>query len=208
MSGQIAGSFITSVGGMIMFAPFQGNTTPEFSGNGSSGPPALPYTGPGGYLDAANWRLNITTFLDDTTHTGSYGAQSMDRAAEGFTMSAEIIVQQTSPPDMLAKYGVFYQKGNTVPSSSVSQYGFNLGTRMLLIQGAGVNYPADNQAVDFWYAPSCKVEMDEPVIDANNKKMVRMAVRVRGNSRIFKLPAEAVLFTDYVTHLQNRGQVF
>jgi hypothetical protein len=204
---QIPGQFISSVGGLVGFAPYAGNRTPDW---GSGVPAAPPSASQVTYLDVADWQLQITPFFDDTTNTGSYGAQNMDLVAEGFQAVMNVIVDQNRPPDMLAKYGVFTTKASPVSFNTISQYEFNLGTRLTLIQGAGANYPYDPNNVnqDFWWCPSVKRAQVTPIIDANAKKMVRMRITVQGNARIFKLPAEYQVLADYITHLASWNQVF
>ena len=211
---QIAGQFITSEGGLIGFCPFggaigaNGNQTPEFTPGASCAPPD---TNHAAYFDVADWTLTVHSFFDDVTHTGSYGAQSMEKTCEGFTLDANVIVDIRYPPDMLAKFGYPFVSGTPVPLAGAaypSNYALNLGCRMTLLQGSGYNYPVDLKALDFWYCPSVKIASVVPTIDANNKKMVRMAISVQGNARIFKMPAEFNALNDYITHLINRGQTF
>lgn len=219
MSSPIAGLKVTSVGGLVGFWPYQGNDTPEWG----AGDPVVPTAEQTNYLDCAVWDLETTPFFDDVTDTGSYGAQVLDKAAEGFQATVDVIYDLRYPPDMMAKYGAqpnvgqaFADNGAQVDSAH-SQFCFNLGVRMTLIQGAGVNYPSGDplgiglgaaQMVDFYWSPSVKIAVSKPVIDANNKKMVRQRIQVAGASRIFKLPAEALACRDYLKFLQNRGKVF
>ena len=211
---QIAGQFITSVGGLVGFCPFggsigaNGNRTVEFTPSATCAPPS---TTSANYFDAADWNVTINAFFDDVTNTGSYGAQSIERTCEGFSAEINVITDIRYPPDMLAKYGYPFVSGTPVPLATApypSNYAFNLGCRMTLIEGSGYNYPVDGQALNFWYCPSVKISSATPIIDANNKKMVRMSIKVEGNARIFKLPAEFNALNDYITHLANRGQVF
>ena len=206
---NIAGNFITSVGGYVGFCPWLGNTTPEWTvGGGGPVPPTTSVVNGVQIFDVADWELETIPFFDDTTHTGSYGAQSIDKVAEGFTATINAIVDQRYPPDMYAKYGFGFQNGTLVPANLAPGFDFNLGTRMTLVVGAGVSSPADGLQVDFYWCPSVKVATVRPTIDANNKKMVRMRVDVVGNAKLFKLPAEYQVFLGYQTHLQGRGSTF
>ncbi len=212
---QIAGQFINSVGGMIVVTPFggqtgqPGNRQPEWTNNTS---PVIPSPGNSVFLDAADWQLHRKPIYDDTTNTGSYGAVNRDITAEDWEMTGNIIVDQNRPPDMLLRYGFFAGKAigganNPVVSGGNSQFGFNLGVRIILIQGCGTNYPSD-LTLDFFWSPSAKIGPNGPIIDAGNKKDVRMPIMAVGNARIFKLPAEVNLALDYNTHLEGRGQVY
>ena len=190
MAVLIGGQLITSVGGYVNFLPYGGNTIPTVT-----------TTVMASSLDCADWSLQKHSFMDDTTNTGSFGAQNMDIAAEGWTASINVITDIREPADMFARYG-----NNAAGLASMVK--FNLGVQIFLLEGAGVNYPDDTTLQNFWWSPSCKIQSATPVIDANSKKMVRMSIVVVGNSLIFKLPAESGLATKYKEHLVSRAQTF
>jgi len=210
---QIPAQHINSVGGALVITPFGGaigglgNNTPEWNINAAF---PLPASGaPSWWIDCADWQLTRQPIFDDVTDTGSYGAVNRDQTAEDWSLQANIIVDQRFPPDMIIRYGYPYNGvglTKNVPTSLIG-LGFNLGVRIALIQGCGVNYPVDAY-LDFFWCPSAKLAQNGPIIDANNKKEVRMPIAGVGNARIFKMPAEYNNWLDYATHLSNRGQVF
>lgn len=183
----IAGQFISSFGGVLVFAPFQGTRLPEPSSSRI-------------YLDCKNWALTIKSYVDDVTHTGSFGAQSVEKTGESFTFSADIIWDVRRPPDMIQKYpdGL----NGVIPTLN-----FNKGCRMAFALGSDANYPNDISPT-WYFAPSVKVLSQTPIIDANSKKMVAIHIEGIGNSRIFKLPTEQALLDAYNTHLAARNLVY
>ena len=189
MPALIGGQLITSVGGFVSFLPYSETTT-------------TPTTIPTTILDCADWSLQKHSFMDDTTSTGSFGAQNMDIAAEGWAATINVITDVRYPADMFARYG------SIAANPAVDMTKFNLGTQIFLVEGSGVNYPDDTLKLNHWWSPSCKIQSATPVIDANSKKMIRMSVVVVGNSLIFKRPAEDYLITKYKAHLVARGQLF
>jgi hypothetical protein len=176
----ISGQFISSFGGVLVFAPYQGTRTPEAASTRI-------------YVDCKNWSLNIKSYLDDTTHTGSFGGQSVEKTGESWTFAASIIWDIRNPPDMIQKY-----------QGLAPDLNFNKGCRMAFVLGSDQNYPNDVSAT-YYFAPSVKVLSQTPIIDANSKKMVAIDIAGVGNSRIFKLPAEQALLTAYNTHLATRN---
>jgi hypothetical protein len=203
MSSQIPGQYINSVGGVLIITGFQGTTTPEWTDVNT-----LPADGgPSYWLDCLDWRLKIEAIFDDVTGTGSYGAVNRDQTAEDCQAEANVVVDQRYPPDMLVKYGFLAGKGSQVVNAGNSQFGFNLGVRAIFVQGCGTNYPSDKY-LDWYWCPSVKLFMRGPVIDAGNKKDVRMPLGIRANARVFKMPAEYNVWTDYRAHLVLRGQTF
>jgi hypothetical protein len=182
---QIGGQLISSFGGMLFFCPFQGNRNIEPAGMRT-------------YLDVRRYTLNIQSIMDDTTHTGTFGAQGNEKTCEAYTFSADIIWDLRRPPDWLQKYAA---DGGAVIQN------FNLGCRMGFMIGDDANYPSDIGA-QYYYSPSMKVLKQVPIIDAETKKMVAFHMEGIGNSRIFKLPSELALFNTYATHLAGRNWVF
>ena len=217
MPSQIPGQFISSVGGVLIVGPFGGigggsgrNTNTMIGGGvnpGSSCTPPLPATNLVTWIDCQNWALNRIPIFDDVTGTGSYGGVNRDQTAEDWSANASIVLDQNIPVDMLLKYGVTVKKGTPIASTGHSQFYFNLGVELILVQGCGTNYPS-NYSVDFYYCPSAKLSQNGPIIDAGNKKDVRMNVTMVGNARIFKMPAECNVLADYIAALILRGQVF
>lgn len=189
MAVLIGGQLITSVGGFVSFTAFTSTR---------SRPKAVALTSAAGSMDCSDWSLQKHSFLDDTTNSGSFGAQNMDIAAEGWAATINVITDIRNPADMLARYGV---------TTSATMTKFNLGTQIYLVEGSGINYP-DDTVLNFWWSPSCKIQSATPVIDANSKKMVRMSIVVVGNSLIFKMPAEAGMADKYMDHLLTRSQTF
>lgn len=217
MPSQIPGQFINSVGGALIVGPYGGigggagrNTSTMIGaginpGNNCVPPAAVPNQVT--WIDCTDWTLGIAPIYDEVTGTYSYGGVNRDKTAEDWGARANVVLDQRYPVDMLLKYGVIVGKGNALASTGGSQFYFNSGVELILVQGCGTNYPS-NQTIDFYYCPSAKLSVNGPGIDAGNKKDVRYSVSIVGNARIFKLPAECNVLADYLGALAARGQVW
>ena len=190
-NSPIGGQLISSFGGVLGFTPF-GLGSPANYSSGSVEPSVSNQS----VLDARRWDLLLHSFGDDSTDTSSYGAEGYQKTAEGFMLAASILWDLRRPPDLISKNG-----GNIAIDN------INAGFQLWAYLGDDANYPSDIGA-QYYFAPSAKIVMQKPIIDAGTKAMIGIDVVIKGNSRIYKLPAELTQFGKYMTHLKNRNFVF
>ncbi len=176
---------------MLGFTPF-GFGSPAAYASGSVQPAVSNQS----ILDCRRWDLPIQAFGDDSTDTSSYGAEGYQKTAEGWLLAATLLWDLRNPPDLISKNG-----------AAIALDNINAGFQLWAYLGDDENYPSDIGA-QYYYAPSAKILTQKPVIDAASKKMVAIDIIIKGNSRIYKLPAELPQFGRYMTHLKNRNLVF
>jgi hypothetical protein len=191
MPSPIGGNFISSYGGALGFRPFQG-LLPS-----AGAPPSIEGRT---LLDVARWELQRLTFTDDTTHTGSGGAQGVDVACLGFNLAAELIWDLYVPPNFLASCGALAASG----------VGWNNGFQFWAYVGAGQNSPVPVGPY-YYFSPSVKTRLVSTIIDAGGKKMVRARIDVVGNSPLFAFGGqlnEQALYDAYIAHCLLRNWVW
>jgi hypothetical protein len=148
-----------------------------------------------------SWQLQRIHHLDDTTHTGSWGAEGNDVTCVGFRAKARVKWDLRNPPNFLVQNG-----------GQIIQPNFNLGYQLWLYVGSGANYPTDT-APYYYFAPSAKGSFISTIIDAFAKKQVEAEVEIVGNSPIFALNTqgsglEMSLYNAYIAHCQTRSWVW
>ena len=187
----IGGQLISSFGGAMGFRPFQGAL------RAAGTPPTL--TGVR-LLDVQRWELLRQSAIDDTTHTGSWGAFGSDLTAVGFHAVAEILWDLFNPPNFLAQFG------GLVTGPLTNDSGFQLW----LYVGGGTTDPA-TLGPYFYFAPSAKANVVATIVDAGGKKMVRARIDIIGNSPIFAFGGslhDQAQYDAYIAHCQTRGWVW
>lgn len=188
----IGGQLISSYGGALGFRPFQGvlpivNTPPTTAGQ------AL--------LDVARWELFRKSAVDDTTHTGSWGAQGVDVTCIGFNAVAEVIWDLYNPPNYLAQFGGLVTGALTG----------NLGAQLWLYVGGGTIDGSNSLGPYYYFAPSVKANVVQSQIDAEGKKMVRARIDLIGNSPIFAFGGQLndlAQYNAYIVHCMTRNWVW
>jgi len=191
MASPIGGQFISSFGGAIGFRPYE-NILPA---------PGSFTVQPASLLDVTRWELVREEIKDDTTHTGSWGAEGTDITAMRFRAAAELIWDVYNPPNFLA------QNGSLLQLLADSRAVKNRGYKLWLYVGAGVNYPV-SVGPYYYFAPSVKASVVTTLINAGEKKMVRARVDLAGNSPIFAMGGtltEQALMDQYIAHCVTRS---
>lgn len=191
----IGGFFITSIGGMLGFCPYQGNRSPDPSSSQV-------------FVDVKGWSLQRESIMDDGSDTGSFGAESLVKTGERWKLGADVILNVSVPIDNVAKYGISSVFANAILNS----YNWNQGVRMTALVGDESNFPTDDAVNDAspycYYAPKALVQTVSPIIDAAGKKMVGCHIEMCGGSLVYKMPDEQVLLTRYNSHLASRNLVY
>jgi len=184
----IGGQLISSYGGCLGFLPYQGNLP-------AVGTP--PPTAGRQLLDVERWELLRRSAVDDTTHTGSYGAEGNDVTCIGFHAVAEVLWDLYKPPNFLAQFG------GLVTGPLVNNY----GTRLWLYVGGGTTVPA-TLGPYYYFAPSAKAAVVQSIVDAAGKKMVRARIDIIGNSHVFAFGGslhDQAQYDAYIAHCAGRG---
>ena len=187
----IGGAFISSFGGILGFQPFQGLLP------GVGAPPPTPFQT---LLDVERWELAKEPVIDDTTHTGSYGALGSDITCVPWRLAAELLWDIYKPPNFLAANGGLF----------AAAAAFNAGYQFWAYLGSGANYPLSAGA-HYYFCPSVKTRLVATIIDAAGKKMVRARIDVLGNAPVFALGGpltEQGLLDNYIFHCQSRNWVW
>ena len=183
---------ISSFGGVLGFAPYQGFLPAQ-----NQAPPTTNQT----LLDVARGTLRRQSHIDDTTHSGSFGAQGSDVGCIGFQVVAEVVWDLRNPPNFLAQSG--FQGW---------EQDFDLGYQMWMYVGSGANYPSDTPPY-YYFCPSVKGNLIETIMDAVGKKKVRARIDLIGNAPLFALNVtgsglEMPLYNSYIQHCQTRNWVW
>lgn len=186
----INGQRISSFGGVLAFKAFGSGSPAALVGGG------VPSISGAYTLDCAAWALDLISIHDDDTDTGSFGAANSQKTAEDWILHAQIIWDLRRPPELISKNGLAAGLDN-----------FNAGFQLWAFLGDDANYPSDIGAQYYW-APSGKILQQKPIVDAAGKKMIRMELSIKGNSRIFRLPAESQQMGRYMAALHRRSLVF
>jgi len=187
----IGGQFISSSGGSLGFRPFQG-VLPLVG----SQPSTVNQT----ILDVERWELERTSFIDDTTHTGSGGNQGQDVTCLGFRCAAEMMWDLYRPPNFLGATGGLFASGLL----------WDVGYQFWAYLGAGASYPVCLGPF-YYFSPSVKTHTGTTIIDAAGKKMVRARIDVIGNSPLFSLGGtinEQAQYDAYIAHSYSRNWVW
>ena len=121
----IGGQFISSFGGLLGFIPYSGQSASGYN------PVNQQTQALANSLDFKRADLEIISFGDDTTGSGSFGAEGYDKTAEGWQVTAQIIWDLRYPPDMISKNGQAAAVNN-----------FNRGFQLFFFLGDDANYPS------------------------------------------------------------------
>lgn len=186
----VGGMLLSSFGGALGFAPFQGILPiPGIE------PPTFQQT----KLDVKRWELRRRYNTDDTTHTGTWATEGNAVVCTGFTLAAELLWDLYAPPNFIAV------NGGVLPGQQAPDIGF----RFWAYVGSAPNYGSLSPLTPWYYfAPSAKGQEVATVIDVDGKKMVRALIQVIGNGPIFAFGGnvnEQDQYDAYVAHCLSRN---
>ena len=183
----IGGLHISAFGGVFGFTPFQG-ALPQAGSQPSVANQTI--------LDVMRGDIWRVFFQDDTTDSGSYGAQGNDVTCLGFRARARVKWDLRNPPNFLTQNG-----------GDITQLNFNLGYQFWFYIGSGADYPGDTPPY-YYFCPSCKGNAIQTIMDANAKKKVEAEIEIIGNAPLFAMPAEQGVYDLYVNHCRTRNWVW
>jgi hypothetical protein len=192
MTAPIGGRLISSFGGVLGFQPFQGILPSQ-----GVPPPTTFQT----LLDHMQCRLVRERFVDNTTHTGTFGARSVGIEEGSWQAQCQLKWDLTNPPDFLCDYGT---QTALPPIDNGYQFWFYVG--------AGANYPVD-QVPYYYFGPSAKSNLFDAIVNAMDAKKVEANFTIIGNSPLFKLNTsgtglEIARYNAYIAHCATRAWVW
>ena len=189
-ASPVGGQLLPAWGNVLGFTPFQG-VLPS--------PGVQPSVQQQSLLDVARQDLKRINWVDDTTHSGSFGTSGSNVVAQSFTLSATVVWDIRNPPNFLIDGG-----------NLASPQDIDLGYQFWVYMGSPLNYPNDvNQY--YWFCPSCKGNALSVIQDAAARKKVRAEIEIISNAPLFALGSTINDFTkynQYIAHCMTRNWVW
>jgi hypothetical protein len=179
----IGGQLISSFGGALGFAPYQGNLP------AAGAPPPVTWQT---LLDVAGWEMERVYADDDTTHTGSWGNEGHNVTRMGFRLAAEVLWDLYAPPNFIVANGHIL---NSLIAPSP-----DLGYRFWAYVG--------DDADCYYFAPSVKASSCKTIVNMDGSTMVRARIDVIGNGPVFALGGtltEQPQYDLYIAHCMTRN---
>lgn len=145
-------------------------------------------------MDAASGRtLDVTQWVGqrigievECPHSGSLGAITRRRVAYDYSIQLEVAYDVSNPPEYLL--------------STVTSVAFQL-----LVGDPSTYVSAD--MVQRYVSPSGLLTVAQTIVPSKGTDVVRQLCTIKGNSLMFLLPDERVMYNIYIGLLRTNGQV-